>query len=88
VNVMPCSEECAGRADRHRGWVGNQGRGELTPLCLATRENTEIFYFPCMIKFANSEFILVIRGPKLAKRGVQCRLIKHKIVGFSLHLHP
>jgi len=47
-----------------------------------TQENAEIFYFPDMMKFANFEFMFAIRGPKLARRSVQGKLIKHKIGGF------
>jgi len=43
------------------------------------REDAGIFYLPCMIKFANFEFIFATRGPKLARRVVEDKLIKHKI---------
>jgi len=32
-----------------------------------------------MIKFEKLEFIFAIGGPKLARRGIQDRFIKHKI---------
>jgi len=41
-----------------------------------------------MIKFANSEFIFAIRGPKLAWRGVQDKIIKPPIGSFFFYLHP
>jgi len=41
-----------------------------------------------MIKFANFEFIFAIRGPKLARRGVVDKLIKHKVGGLFFYLHP
>jgi len=41
-----------------------------------------------MIKFANSEFIFAIRGPKLAWESVQDKFSKHKIGGFFFYLHP
>jgi len=34
-----------------------------------------------MTKFANFELIFAIRGPKLARRSVEGKLIKHKIGG-------
>jgi len=41
-----------------------------------------------MIKFANFEFIFAIKCPKLTRRGVQGKLIKHKIGGYLFYLHP
>jgi len=35
------------------------------------------------MKFENYEFIFAIRGPKLAKEGVQDKFFKHKIGAFS-----
>jgi len=41
-----------------------------------------------MIKFANFEFIFAIKGPKLAKRGVENKLIEHKIGGLFFTCTP
>jgi len=41
-----------------------------------------------MIKFANLEFIFAIRGPKLAWRSIEDKLIKHKIGGLLFYRHP
>jgi len=41
-----------------------------------------------MINFANFEFIFAIKGPKIARRGVQGKFIKYNIGGFSFYLHP
>jgi len=41
-----------------------------------------------MTKFTNFEFILAIRSPKLAERGVQCKIITHKIWGFLFICTP
>jgi len=54
------------------------------PACSSVRKNPEFFYLPHFIKFANFEFIFVIRGPKLgpklAERSTVDKVIKYKIV--------
>jgi len=41
-----------------------------------------------MIKFANSKFIFAIRGPKLARRNIEDKFIKHKIGDLLFYMHP
>jgi len=50
---------------------GGRGRAELThSLGHFSWENPEIFYFPYMIKYANFEFILAIRGLTITRSSV------------------
>jgi len=41
-----------------------------------------------MIKFEILEFKFAIKGPKLARRGLEDKLIKHKIEGLLFYMHP
>jgi len=69
----------------YRPCMGPGGTDSLTwPL----GKTLKFFYFPYMIKFANSEFLLAIRGPKLAWRGLEDKFFKHKIGSLFFYLHP
>jgi len=58
--------------------------GELTLSSISyftLGKNTKFFYLPPKIKFENFEFMLAIRGFKSTRRGIEDKLIKHKISG-------
>jgi len=46
---------------------------------LALREIPEILYLPHIVQFANFEFLIAIKDPKLAREGVLYKIFKHKI---------
>jgi len=64
--------------------IALEGWGELPPLAWPLRKMLNSFIFQHRIKFANFEFTYAIRGPKLARQGVQGKLIKNRIGGFFL----
>ncbi len=65
-----------------------EGAGVDCPPRSSPSKNPEFFYFSQMIKFANFEFILAIRGPKFARRHIEGKLMKFKIGGLFFYMHP
>jgi len=61
--------------------------GEPTPSLVPERKCWILFILPRMIKFANFEFHICnqIKAPKLARRGVENKLIKQNRRAFILH---
>jgi len=71
--------------------IPNVGYGELMSSLVSNlipRENTLIFYLPCMVKFVNFEFIFIFRGLKFVGIHVEDKLIKHKIRGLFIYILP
>jgi len=68
--------------------IGVEGRGELPPLARPRIKFLNFFYLPRTIKFGNFEFMFAIRGPTLAKRGIEGKFIKDNIRDLLFYMRP